>query len=323
MLLLLATAGVVFFAACGGAGNNAPVDKDKPATDKGDKDKGGGNGAKTDKPAKIPQKIVLTAIPDDADEGRMRENFGYIAKLFEKETGIPCEYMHVQDYAASVTALATGNAHVAWFGAVTTGQAYLKMKNELVILGCRDIDKTFISYYIGNRDAGVPKVKDLAELAKLAKEKGWTLTYGSKNSTSSHMMPRKFFMDQAKMSPEDAFKSVAYSGKHEIVASKVASGEFHVGALGQPPYDRLSDDEKARAPIIYTTPTYMNYCFAARAEMGKELIDKLKKALLKAHETEEGKKNLAYLKAKKYVEANMDEWMPYVELLQSGIDIGG
>jgi phosphonate transport system substrate-binding protein len=312
MLAVVVMAGLV---ACGGGdANNA--NGNTPADNQSEN--------QPDKPApKIPEKIIVTAIPDDSDEGRMRENFGYIAKLFEKETGIPCEYMHVQDYAASVTALATGNAHVAWFGAVTVAQAYLKMEDDLVIVGCRDIDKTFISYYIGNAEAGVPKVKDLAELAKLAKDNGWTLTYGSKSSTSSHMMPRSFFTQQAKMKPEEAFKAVAYSGKHEIVAAKVASGEFHVGALGQPPYDRLSDEDKAKAPIIYTTPTFMNYCFAARADMGDELVGKLRKALLNAHETEEGKKNLSYLKAKKYVEANMDEWMSYVDLLESGVDIGG
>jgi phosphonate transport system substrate-binding protein len=269
-----------------------------------------------------PAKLVITAIPDDSDEGRMRENFGYIAKLFQDATGIPCEYMHVQDYAASVTALATGQAHVAWFGAVTTAQAYQKMKDGLTVIGCRDIDKTFVSYYIGNAAAGVPKVADLAELAKLAKERNWNLTFGSKNSTSSHMMPRSFFVEQAKQKPEEAFKNVAYSGKHEIVLAKVANGEFEVGALGQPPYDRASAEDRAKAPIIYTTPTFTNYCFAGRSDLGPELIGKLKAALFKAHETEEGKKNLSYLKAAKYIPAEMSEWMGYVKLLESGIDIG-
>lgn len=307
LFLALAMASIVGVASCGGGGNDANKS----------------NSGSAAKPVKVPEKIIVTAIPDDADEGRMRENFGYIAKLWQDATGIPCEYVHVQDYPASVTALATGNAHVAWFGAVTTAQAYMKMKDDLVIVGCRDIDKTFISYYIGNAEAGVPKVKDLKELSTLAKEKGWNLTYGAKNSTSSHMMPRSFFVQQAGGKPEDFFKSVAYSGKHEIVAAKVANGEFHVGALGQPPYDRLSEEEKKKAPIIYTTPTFTNYCFAARSEMGPEIIKKLKDALFKAHETEEGKKALGYLKAKKFIDADMKEWMGYVDLIESGVDIGG
>lgn len=272
--------------------------------------------------SKTPEKIIITAIPDDADEGRMRENFGYIAKIWQEATGIECEYVHVQDYAASVTALANGRAHVSWFGAVTNAQAYQQMGDDLVVIGCRDIDKTFISYYIGNAEAGVPEVNDLDELAKLAKENDWTLTYGSKSSTSSHMMPRSFFMKQAGSPPEDFFKNVGYAGKHEIVLAKVANGEYQVGALGQPPYERASDEDKAKAPIIYTTPTFTNYCFSARADLGEDVIKKMKEALFKAHETEEGKKALSYLKANKFIDAHMDEWMGYVDLLESGIDIG-
>jgi phosphonate transport system substrate-binding protein len=305
--LMLAFAGVMGLAACGG-------------DDKGS-GTGDGNGGET-VTAKLPEKLIVTAIPDDADEGRMRENFGYIAKLWQEATGIPCEYVHVQDYQASVVALATGNAHISWFGAVTTAQAYMQMGDDMVVIGCRDIDKTFISYYIGNAAKGIPKVNDLKELGTLAKQNGWTLTFGSKNSTSSHMMPRSFFQQQYGDTPENAFSNVAYSGKHEIVLAKVASGEFDVGALGQPPYDRASEEEKARAPVIYTTPTFTNYCFAARADLGEELLNKLRQTLLTAHETEEGKKILGYLGASKYIAADMSEWMGYVDLIKSGVDIG-
>ena len=310
--LVIAAAGIFAVAACG---NGNTTDGNSP--DGNSVGGGGGNGTSA------PEKIIITAIPDDADEGRMRENFGYIAKVWEEATGIECEYVHVQDYSASVTALATGNAHVAWFGAVTNAQAYQQMGDDLVVIGCRDIDKTFISYYIGNAEAGVPKVNDLKELADLAKQNEWTLTYGSKSSTSSHMMPRNFFMKQSSTTPEDAFKNVGYAGKHEIVLAKVVNGEYQVGALGQPAYDRASDEDRAKAPIIYTTPTYTNYCFSARADLGDDLIKKLKESLFKAHETEEGKKALGYLKADKFIDADMEEWMGYVDLLESGIDIGG
>lgn len=269
-----------------------------------------------------PAKLVITAIPDDNAEN-MRENFGLIAKVIEEATGIPTEYIHVQNYAASVTALATGQAHLAWFGAVTTAQAYMQMKDEMEVVASRDIDKTFISYFIAGKDSGVPKVDSLKELADHPNAKDWTFTFGSKSSTSSHMMPRSFFVEQTGKNPEDVFRTVAYSGSHDVVLEKVANGEFHLGALGQPPYDRASPERKEQAPIIYTTPTFTNYCFAARSDLGPELIDKIRTALLNLHETENGRKALSYLKAQKFVEADMSEWMGYVELLQTGIDIGG
>src|SRR5690554_2002003 len=169
-----------------------------------------------------PSKLIITAIPDDGDADRMRENFGALASYLGDAVGIPVEYMHVENYAASVTALATGRAHVAWLGAVTTAQARMQMGDDITILGCRDIDKGFVSYYIANPAIELAPVKDLGELAKEAEGKSWSFTFGSKSSTSGHMMPRKYFLDQAGVAPEKVFRTVAYSGSHDVVMQMVA-----------------------------------------------------------------------------------------------------
>lgn len=269
-----------------------------------------------------PSKIVITAIPDDNAEN-MREFFGLVAGRIEKETGIPAEYVHVDNYAASVTALATGQAHLSWFGAVTTAQAYMQMRDNLTVVAARDIDKEFVSYFIANAALEIPPVQSLEELAQLAAERGWTFTFGSKSSTSSHLMPRSFFTEQSGRTPENVFRTVAFSGSHDVVLQKVANGEFHLGALGRPPYDRASAEDKARAPVIYTTPKFTNYCFAARSDLGEELIGRIRSVLLNLHETPEGEKILGYLKAGRFVEADMSEWKGYVQLIESGVDIGG
>src|SRR5690606_11809466 len=152
-------------------------------------------GASAASKANLPQKLIITAIPDDGDTDRMRENFGALANYLGRAVGIPVEYMHVENYAASVTALATGRAHVAWLGAVTIAQARMQMQDGLTILGARDIDKGFVSYFIAHPSTGLGSLKNLSELAGAGKGKSWSFTFGSKSSTSGHMMPRKFFMD--------------------------------------------------------------------------------------------------------------------------------
>jgi phosphonate transport system substrate-binding protein len=273
-----------------------------------------------------PDKIVITAIPDD-DATQMRENFGLIAKVIQDATGIPTEYVHVEDYPASVVAFATGNAHMAWFGAVTTGQAYIQMREsnqQMEIVACRNTDKVYTSYFIANADANIPTVNSLREIAEHANVGQWDFTFGSSGSTSSHLMPRSFFAEQSGKSANEAmnvFRNVAYSGSHDVVLEKVANGEFHIGALGPPAYKRASEEVRARAPIIYETPTFTNYCFAARSDMGPELIGKIRAALLDLHNTEEGRKALGYLKAERFIEADMSEWMSYVELIDGGVEV--
>jgi phosphonate transport system substrate-binding protein len=271
-----------------------------------------------------PARLIITAIPDDGDADRMRENFGALARHLGKAVGIPVEYMHVENYAASVTALATGRAHIAWLGAVTTAQARMQMGDRLTILGCRDIDKGFVSYFIANPSTGLAPLGNLGDLAKAAQGKGWSFTFGSKSSTSGHMMPRKYFMDQSATTPEKVFRSVAYSGSHDVVMQMVADGTHQVGALNYASWDKAADELKARAPIVYKTPPYTNYALTARADLGPELLAKLRAALLAVDgSTPEGAAVLKYLKAGKFIEADISEWQGYVDLLESGIDIGG
>jgi phosphonate transport system substrate-binding protein len=272
-------------------------------------------------PGKI-GKLIITAIPDD-NADQMREHFGALARYIEGKIGIPCEYQHVENYAASVTALATGKAHLAWFGAVTTAQAHMQMEDELLVLACRDIDKGFVSYFVAHAGAGVKEVAGLEELAEQARGKDWTFTFGSKSSTSSHLMPRKYFTEQAGRKPEDVFRTVAYSGSHDVVMQKVADGSFTIGCMNYASWDKASDELKARAPIIYKTPRYTNYCIAARKDLGEDLLSRIRRALLElTPESAEGKSILGYLKAGRFIAAGLEEWAGYRQLLESGVDIG-
>jgi len=271
-----------------------------------------------------PDKLIITAIPDDGDAERMRENFGALARYLGEQVGIPVEYMHVENYAASVTALSTGRAHIAWLGAVTTAQAHMQMDDELTVLGCRDIDKGFVSYFVAHPDTGLDTVEDLAELADIADGKRWSFTFGSRSSTSGHLMPRQFFTEQAGRPPERVFRTVAYSGSHDVTMRMVADGTHQIGAMNYATWDNADDAMKKRAPVIYETPEYTNYALTARADLGEDLIEELTAALLALHEDgDEGQKVLGYLGAEKFVDADLSEWAAYREILESGIDIGG
>ncbi len=276
------------------------------------------------RPLHAADKLIITAIPDDGDADRMREHFGLLARHLGEAVGRPVEYMHVQNYAASVTALATGRAHIAWLGAVTTAQAWQLMGDDLKVLACRDIDKGFVTYFVAHHGADIPEVTDLGELAELARDRNWTFTFGSRSSTSSHLMPRKFFMDQSGTTPERVFRRVAYSGSHDVVMQMVAQGSYTLGAMNYASWDRASEALKARAPIVYRSPAFTNYALTARADLGDELLGQLRSALFDLSDgSEAGQRILGYLGAGAFIPAELSEWADYKALLESGIDIGG
>lgn len=303
LLLTLAMAGILGMAACGG-GNAA-------------------NGSTGNAGKKI-DKLIITAIPDENSDA-FKGHFGNIAKYIESKIGIPCEYMHVENYAAAVTALANGQAHMSWMGGVTTVQSDMQTKGNAVVVACRDTDKKFVSYFIASKDSGIGEVKDLKALADAAA--GKSFTFGSKGSTSGHLMPRHFFTTQAGKKPEDAFKSVSYSGSHDKSLEQVASGTHDVGALNYAVYDRITKEKpelKDKARVIYKTPEYVDYCFVAHKDLGDELIAKIRAALVGLDPaSEEGKTILGYWKAGKMVEADMSEWAGIKAVMEAGVDIGG
>src|SRR3546814_16262254 len=107
----------------------------------------------------------------------------------------------------------------------------MQMGDGLTVLGCRDIDKRFVSYFIANPSTGLGTVADLGELAKAAKGKSWTFTFGSKSSTSGHVMPRKYFMDKKGSTTEKVFRTVAYYSRPDVVMQMVAKGKQQVGRV--------------------------------------------------------------------------------------------
>ncbi|MBZ0136898.1 MAG: phosphate/phosphite/phosphonate ABC transporter substrate-binding protein [Planctomycetes bacterium] len=311
LCLLIAFTGMFAVAACGN-GNTPTNGANTPDNTAGG---GGGNGGGA------PAKIIITAIPDD-NADKLKEHFGAIAKYLEGKIGIPVEYMHVENYAASVTALANGQAHMSWMGGVTTVQADQKTEGGAVVVCCRDIDKKFKTYFIGNAEAGVRKVDDLKMMAE--KGEGASFTFGSKGSTSGHLMPRYYFKKQSGKNPEDVFGSVSYSGSHDLTLEQVANGTHVAGALNYATYDKASQELKDKAPIIYTTPTYVDYSFVARKDLGDELIGKIRDALTSLDKSsDEGKKILGFMKAEKLVKAEMSEWDGIKAVMESGVDIGG
>lgn len=309
ILALLAVASVIGVAACGG--NNAV------GNTPGNTAAGTGG-----EPAKKLDKLIISAIPD-SDADKLKAKFGDVAKYLEGKIGIPCEYMHVEKYDASVAALATGKAHLVWFGGVTTVQADIQTKGMTEVVCCRDIDKKFTTYFIANADSGIGEVKDLKELAE--KVSGKKFAFGAKNSTSGHVMPRHFFTTQAGKTPEDVFgaNNVGYTGSHDNTLRDVAAGTWHVGALNYTNYDKASDELKAKAPIIYRTPRYVDYSFCAHKDIGPELIGKIREALTSLKKgTPDGDKILGAFSAGAFEAAEMKDWAGIKAVVESGVDLG-
>ncbi|MCZ7624896.1 MAG: phosphate/phosphite/phosphonate ABC transporter substrate-binding protein [Candidatus Methylomirabilis sp.] len=197
--------------------------------------------------SEMPKELRISAIPDENPTELMRI-YTPFAEYLSREIGIPVKFYPVVDYAATVEGLA---AKKAGYGLVRgihlrSGSTADRQRDPLV---SREEDLQFHSKFITRPDTGIKTLADL---------KGKTFSFGSVSSTSGHLMPR-YFLLQNGINPERDFTTFSFSGAHDATALWVESGKVDAGALNEAVWDKLVDRKKVdpnKVKVFWTTPVY-------------------------------------------------------------------
>ncbi len=220
--------------------------------------------------------LVIGAIPDQ-DPDLLARNYDLLAGYLADSLGIEVVYEPVTEYEAAVTAFRVGDLDFVWFGGLTGVQARLQVDGAEAIAQ-RDIDAEFTTVFIAGTDTGIEPIDTVDGLSVVA---GRTVTFGSDSSTSGRLMPQAF-LDRAGVSLDDLAGEPGFSGSHDATIELVEAGTFEVGALNSQVWrDRLEAGEvdTDRVQLIFETPTYFDYHWVARPELGDELKAQLLAAL--------------------------------------------
>ena len=241
--------------------------------------------------------LYFSAIPD-TETTELRERYALVAGYLTAQLGVPVEYRHAADYAASVEAFKNGDVQLAWFGGVTGVQARAAVEGARAIAQGA-VDPTYKSYFIANASTGI-QPSDSFPLEM----RGRSFTFGSRSSTSGRVMPEHFIRQNTGQAPAEFFEHPdKFSGSHSSTWSQVQDGTVDCGALSYKEYDRkvaTGDIDPAVCVKVWTTPTYPDYNWTAHpsleATFGTGFIKKLQTvlvtckdpAVLKALTREEG-----------------------------------
>lgn len=222
--------------------------------------------------------LVIGAIPDQ-DPEILARNYELVANYLADELGVAVQFEPVTEYDAAVTAFRVGDLDLVWFGGLTGVQARLQVDGAEAIAQ-RDIDEEFTSVFIASADSGIEPISDVAGLEVVA---GRTLTFGSDSSTSGRLMPQSF-LSEAGVALEDLNGEPGFSGSHDATIELVEAGTFEVGALNSQVWKarvEAGEVDLDRVQLIFETPTYYDYHWVARPELGPDLqtqiVDALKK----------------------------------------------
>lgn len=251
--------------------------------------------------ADTPEVLRVSAIPDE-NPSEMLRIYTPFAEYLSKALRMKVQFIPVVDYAATVEGLAAGKLDLVWYGGFTSVQAVRRTNGTAKRLVLREEDAQFKSVFIARPGSGI---KELADL------KGKTFAFGSVGSTSGHLMPR-YFLLQDKLVPEKDFKQVAYSGAHDATALWVESGKVDAGALNFLVWAKLVDGKKvdlSKVNVFYTTPPYVDYVWTVRGDLDKGLQERITAAFLKLDYANPADRALLDLhRTKKYIVAKDSEW---------------
>ncbi len=217
-----------------------------------------------------PTVLRVGLLPDQSEEN-LRHRFSPLFDYVAREAGVRYEFRIPASYAELVELFETGQVDIANFGAFTFVKARRTANARPLVM--RDVDRQFKSVFLVAADSPAKALQDL---------KGSSFSFGSKLSTSGHLMPR-FFMGEQGIEPEKFFSKIVFSGTHDETAIRVQNGDVQCGALNGEIATRMfsrGELDDSRVRILWETPPYVDYVWAIRGEVSEDARIRLRDAFL-------------------------------------------
>ncbi|MDH5649871.1 MAG: phosphate/phosphite/phosphonate ABC transporter substrate-binding protein [Gammaproteobacteria bacterium] len=211
--------------------------------------------------------------PDENPKEIIRKNQPLMEYL-KKETGIKeIDIVVPETYTAAVEEMGKGNLDVVYFGGLT----YVLAKSELDITpfarGTAEGTPENFSLIIARVDSNISSLQDL---------KGKSFAFGDVASTSGHLIPHKGLLN-VNIDPNKDMKSLVYTGAHDKTALAVFNREVDAGAMNARLFPKMvarGQLDKSKLVILWKSDPFADYPWAARSNLGPEVIAKLRDAFV-------------------------------------------
>lgn len=218
----------------------------------------------------LPDTLRIGVLPDESPE-MLQKRYQPLFDHLSAQLGINCELVIPASYAELLTMFGDKRIDIANFGGVTFLKAHKQY--HAVPLVMRDIDMRFTSYFLVRADEPGQKVTDY---------RNRPFSFGSRLSTSGHLMPR-YFLQIDNIEPEAFFSRIEYSGKHDKTAYDVRDRVVDIGVANAAIIDKMfasNQLSKNEIKILYETPPYADYVWAIRDGFNDQARFDITKAFL-------------------------------------------
>ncbi|MCP3902914.1 MAG: phosphate/phosphite/phosphonate ABC transporter substrate-binding protein [Planctomycetes bacterium] len=251
---------------------------------------------------------LRVGILPDEDPEVLRQRHKLLEGHLGRTLGVRTEIIVPETYEELVTRFRDDELDLAYLGAFTFVAARVLADAEPIVV--RQRDRRFVSYFIVPRESTAASLDDLG---------GARLAFGSRWSTSGHVMPRAFLLE-AGIEPERFFASVTYTGSHDATAYQIRDGLVDVAAMNPSILDAMVRDgrlDHGDVRILCETRPYVNYVWAVRRDLPPSMRDGIREAFLSLDdEREEHRAVLDSLDADAFFPASPNDFTQAIAIVE-------
>lgn len=234
------------------------------------------------------EEVIKMGFVPMRDGDKLIESVEPLTEMLSKELGVKVEGFTATNYVGVVEGLGSGQVDFGFippFAYVLANQE----SNAQVILTAlnKDMEAKYRSQFVVRKDSGIKSFLDV---------KGKTVAFADPSSTSGYLFPGAHLIKEGIDIEKDI--QYVYSGGHDKSLQLLLNGDVDVAATFvdvRQRYEKDFPDAMEKTEILGYTDYIPNISVTVRGDMDKELQDKIKNALLKITETEEGKNLLIEL----------------------------
>jgi len=219
----------------------------------------------------------------------MYQQFVPLTKYLSKELGMEVNLVIGKDYQDTMDAIGTNKVQIAYLTPTTYPKSQVQNPGEEIhsLVRFQNEGKgTYRSTIIVPIDSAVEKITDL---------KGEKFAFGSKNSTSSHLMPRSM-LAQNGIQFEDI--QAEYLGSHSNVAAAVSAEQFLGGGVEESVAEKFAETEEIR--IIAKSDPIPQFPICINKHVDAELKNRILTAFAKLNDGSTEAKTIMAAINKKY-----------------------